>query len=263
MRIVQATSELHPFASTGNLGINVNNLISELGSSKEEISIFMPGYREALLNSNLPPTKHVFELLIELGDNFELCEILKTNLTENITLYFICRDEYFDRQFQYGPENRDYDDNDARFIFFSKAVVETIRRFDLKVDLIHCHDWPTALIPIFVRYSEERHGICLADTILTTIHTIKYQGIFPAKSFKLTNLPDDFFSIDALEYYDQINFLKAGIIFSNYISTDSLERRDRLLTIENGCGLDGVLSSHKEFFLGENNWAELYNNILQ
>src|SRR5262249_13852209 len=140
---------------------------------------------------------------------------------KNLTVYLICREEFFDRKGAYGNGERDFEDNADRFIFFCKGVVEALRLADLQADVVHCHDWQAAPLPLLLRATERRHGITLTLKTIFTIHNIAYQGVFPASTFGRTNLPDDLFHIDGIEYYSQINLMKGGILFADRVTTVS------------------------------------------
>ena len=169
---------------------------------------------------------------------------------KNLRVYLICREEYFDRRAPYGNGERDYEDNAERFIFFCKAVVEILRLADLQADVVHCHDWQAALLPILLRESERRHGVTLALKTIFTIHNIAYQGVLPAKAFARTNLPDDLNHIDGLEYYSQINLMKGGILFADRVTTVSPRYAKEIQTPEFGCGLDGVVQARADDIVG-------------
>jgi len=115
---------------------------------------------------------------------------------------------------------------------------------------VHCHDWQAALLPVLLRESERRHGVTLALKTIFTIHNIAFQGVFPAKMFPRTNLPDELYAIDGLEYYSQINLLKGGILFSDRVTTVSPRYAKEIQTPEFGCGLDGVAQTRAEDLIG-------------
>ena len=165
-------------------------------------------------------------------------------------MYLVCREEFFDRRNPYGTGERDYEDNADRFIFFCKGVVETLRLLDLQPDIVHAHDWQAALVPLLLREAERRHGATLAGKTVFTIHNIAYQGLFPAGVFGRTNLPDEINSIDGLEYYGQLNFLKGGILFADRVTTVSPTYAREIQTAEFGCGLDGVVQTRAEDIAG-------------
>jgi starch synthase len=122
-------------------------------------------------------------------------------------------------------------------------VVETMRLADLGADIVHAHDWQAALLPILLREAERRFGVTLAMKTVFTIHNIAYQGLFSAATFARTNLPDEMFSMDGLEYYGQVNLLKGGILFADRVTTVSPRYAQEIQTPEFGCGLEGVIQT--------------------
>lgn len=246
MRIVHAASEMFPYLKTGGLADAVAALAGALADKGHELAVFMPGYRSVLDGPHVKGAVLSHKLKIEMGDTFLAGDVYTLQPRPGVTLHLICREEFFDRKLPYWTGERDYDDNDARFIYFQKAVVELLRLTDFKADIVHCHDWQTGLLPIFLRDAERRHEVTLAIKTVFTIHNIAYQGIFPRKSFALTNLPDEFMGIDGLEYYDQMCMLKGGILFADLVTTVSPQYAKEIQTPEFGNGLDGVIRTRLE-----------------
>ena len=122
-------------------------------------------------------------------------------------------------------------------------MVELLRLTDFKADIMHCHDWQTGLLPVFLRDAERRYAVTLALKTVFTIHNIAYQGVFPRKSYALTNLPEDLLTIDGMEYYDQMCMLKAGIVYADKITTVSAQYAREIQTPEFGNGMDGVIGT--------------------
>jgi len=243
MRIAHAASEVFPYLKTGGLADMVAALSGALVDRGHEVAIFMPGYRSVLESPLLAKAELSHRLRIELGDAFLAGDVYTINPRAGLTLHFVAREEFFDRKLPYWTGERDYDDNDARFTFFQKAVAELLRLTDFKADIVHCHDWQTGLLPLFVRDAERRYDLTLALKTVFTIHNIAYQGIFPRKSFALTNLPDDLMSIDGLEYYDQMCMMKGGIVFADLVTTVSPNYAKEIQTPEFGNGMDGVIAT--------------------
>jgi starch synthase len=250
MKIVHATSEMYPYMKTGGLADAVGALAAALADHGHEVSVFLPGYRAALEHKDAAGAKRMLRLKIEMGDQFLSGDVRVFSPRKNLRIYLICREEYFDRQAPYGNGERDYEDNADRFIFFCKGVVETLRLADLQADVVHGHDWQAALLPLFLREAERRHRLTLALKTVFTIHNIAYQGLFPATTFARTNLPDELYNIDGLEYYSQVNFMKGGILFADRLTTVSPRYAKEIQTPEFGCGLDGVALTRAEDIVG-------------
>ncbi|MBL4576569.1 MAG: glycogen/starch synthase, partial [Opitutaceae bacterium] len=217
MKIVHAASEMFPLIKTGGLADAVGALTKALAGFGHEVVTFLPGYRAVLEHPLFAKASKCLMIKVELGDEFLQADVYKLSMGKRQTLYVIKKDEFYDRSQPYGSEGRDYDDNDRRFIYFCKAVVEVLRLIDFKADVVHCHDWQTALLPVFLRMEERKRQDTLALKTVISIHNIAFQGVFPSKSFSLTNLPDDLIGIDGLEFYGQINMLKGGILFADNV----------------------------------------------
>ncbi len=243
MRIAHAASEVFPYLKTGGLADMVAALTGALVDRGHEVALFMPGYSAVLEGAPAAGAQLTHKLKIEMGDTFLAGDVYTLKPRPGLTLHLIGREEYFDRKRPYWTGERDYDDNDARFIFFQKAVAELLRLTDFKADIVHCHDWQAGLLPLFVRDAERRYDMTLALKTVFTIHNIAYQGIFPRKSFGLTNLPDELMGIDGIEYYDQMCMMKAGIVFADLVTTVSPHYAKEIQSPEFGNGMDGVIGT--------------------
>jgi starch synthase len=250
MKIVHVASEFYPYMKTGGLADAVAALAGELANHGHEVTVFLPGYRAALEHPDAAGAVRKLRLKFEMGDEFMSGHVMVFSPRPNVTVHLICRDEFFDRRNPYGNGERDYEDNAERFVFFAKGVVEALRLADLQADVVHTHDWQAALVPLLLRVAERRHGLTLAMKTVFTIHNIAFQGVFPARVFPRTNLPDELNNIDGLEYYNQINFMKGGILFADRVTTVSPRYAQEIQTPEFGCGLDGVVQTRAEDIVG-------------
>ena len=131
------------------------------------------------------------------------------------------RDEFYERSHLYGTPRGDYFDNLERFAFFSGAVLPFCRALDFHPDVIHCHDWQSALVPVYLQHRWAGEDILAGAKTVFTIHNLAYQGLFPRDKYPLLGLDWSFFTIDGLEYYDQINLLKGGIVSADAVTTVS------------------------------------------
>jgi starch synthase len=250
MKIVHAASELYPYVKTGGLADAVGALTGTFADRGHEVSVFLPGYRAVLSHPLAAGAERKLRLKIEMGDQYLSGDVLSFSPKRNLTVYLICREEFFDRGGPYGNGERDYEDNSDRFTFFCKGVVETMRLADIGADIVHAHDWQAALVPLLLRETERRFGVTLAMKTIFTIHNIAFQGLFPAACFQRTNLPEELFGVDGLEYYGQVNLLKGGILFSDRITTVSPRYAKEIQTPEFGCGMEGVVQSRAEDLSG-------------
>lgn len=203
------------------------------------VSRIMPMYRPLLehLEEYSPVEEH---LTIPIGHRRLHGDVYK-HTQQGVTSYFIRRDEFFDRSELYSTSRREYDDNADRFIFFQKAAVELSDLLKIKPDIVHCNDWQTGLIPLYLRHGTRGEGRGRPESTVFTIHNLAYQGIFGASEFPSTSLPFSCFTISNMEYYGNMSFLKAGITSSDRITTVSETYAREIQTHELGFGLDGVL----------------------
>jgi starch synthase len=250
MKIVHVSSELFPYIKTGGLADAVAALTATLATRGHEVAVFLPGYRAVMDHPLVLGATRTHGLRIEMGDSFMTGEIRSFSPAKNLTVHLICREEFFDRRNPYGTAERDYEDNHLRFIFFCKGVVETMRFLELSADVIHGHDWQCGLLPLLLRHAEQRYGITLAMKTVFTIHNIAFQGVFPMRAFARTNLPDELKGIDGVEFYGQMSLMKAGILFSDRVTTVSPRYAREMQTPEFGCGLDGVILSRAADLVG-------------
>ena len=250
MKIVHVASELFPYVKTGGLADAVGALTGALADRGHEVAVFLPGYRAVLEHKDAATAERTHRLKVEQGIDFLSGEVRSFSPRPGVTVHLVCREEFFDRRGAYGNGERDYDDNSERFIFFSKAVVESLRLSDAGADIVHCHDWQAALVPVLLRQAERRHGVTLALKTVFTVHNIAYQGVFPSRTFARTNLPDEVNQMDGIEYYSQINLMKGGILFADRVTTVSPRYAQEIQTPEFGCGLDGVVQTRAEDLVG-------------
>jgi starch synthase len=255
MKILLASSELHPFSKTGGLADMVSALARALAKAGHEVGVVTPLY--AGLRQRFPRLKHFdWDLNLALGTNRVRGEIWLLKAAPQLTYYFVDQPDYFQRDALYGDKNGDYPDNAARYIFFSKAVVHLARYLPWQPEIVHAHDWPTGLIPLMVLHQHRQEGWQKIPRICFTIHNLAYQGLFPASQFELTNLPWSYFTPQGAEFYGQLNCLKAGLVYANSLTTVSPRYAQEITTPEFGCGLAQVLAQRQDALTGILNGAD-------
>ena len=243
MKILMATSEFSPLGSTGDLGDQVRILTTELKKLGHDVSVVMPYYRSVREGKyEIRPTNG--ELQINLGGKRASSDIVETTSPDGIQVYLVRRDEYFDRSGIYGADGRSYEDNAERFIFFSKAVIELARRISPSPELIHSHDWTTALVPVFVRDRQ------LPFLTVLTVHNLEHQGSFWSFDFALTGLPGSYFGPKGLEFYGRLNFLKGGILYADAVTLPGEAAIFEAFNPQHGFGLDSVLQENRFHLYG-------------
>lgn len=239
VKVLFASAEIVPFASTGGLGDVCAALPKAL--AKKGISVFriMPLYRS--IDRGRYRLKLVDTVLdIPLGSSCFQARVFEQTF-ENVTTYFIHCPEFFDRDGLYGDDFQAFNDNYERFLFFQKAVVALLDQFSMKVDVVHCNDWHTGLIPFFLRYGINGLPRFGKEKTVFTIHNLAHQGWAHAEKFYLTQLPTSLYHWKALEFYGELNCLKGGLVASDAVTTVSPSYAKEILTPELGNQLDGVL----------------------
>jgi starch synthase len=255
MKILLAASEMVPFAKTGGLADVVGALSEELAALGHDVTCVLPFYRSVAETVGKDARPTGAKLTVPVGIKQVNADIVELPLGQNRRVYFVRRDEYFDRSQLYRIPERDYEDNAERFIFFSKIVVSLIHSMNLKPDVVHCHDWQTALVPVFFRWVSGRsaNGLPAAPRVpklVFTIHNLAYQGVFWGFDFPMTNLPAEYFTPEGLEYYGHLNCMKGGILFSDAVTTVSRKYAQEILTPECGFGLEAVLQKRQDRLSG-------------
>ncbi|MBP7830870.1 MAG: glycogen synthase GlgA [Kiritimatiellae bacterium] len=248
MRVLYAASEIMPFGSTGGLADVGAGLPKALMMRHSDIARIMPLYRRVAEGGySLKDTG--LRLDIPVGFQMHQAEVWYSEDPPPRT-YFIRRDEYFDRSQLYSLPERDYDDNFERFVFFQKAIVSLIDTLQWHPDIVHCSDWQTGLVPLFLKYGIQGAGRKQVERTVFTIHNLAYQGLFPGSQYSQTNLPFFCFNMDCAEFYGNINCIKAGITSSNLVTTVSRTYAQEIRTEEYGCGLHGILAQMGERLVG-------------
>ena len=228
MKILYCASEVTPYAKTGGLADVSGALPKALNSLGHECLVAMPYYR-AIKDSKLK-TKLIDRFSFLTSAGFQEASVYRHE-----QMLFIDHRDYFKTPGLYTYQTKDYPDNLERFAFFSKAVAELTQRID-GLDVLHCNDWQTALVPAYLKAL----GINRPATLFT-IHNIAYQGLYDAELWPMVMLPGSFFEPDCMEYYGRINILKAGIVCSDRVSTVSPSYAKEITTPDFGWGLDGLL----------------------
>lgn len=249
MRILIASSEIHPYSKTGGLGDMVGALAKALAKDGHRVGVVTPLYRG--VRQKFPGLQKLDWLMdLPFGDERIQGEVWFLELNPRLTIYFIDKPEFFDRAGLYMETGWGYTDNAERFTFFSKAVVQLARYLPWQPEVVHLHDWQVGLVPAMIRDQQENAGWVNPPRTLFTIHNLAYQGLFAKPLFGLANLPPGYFSPAGLEFFGGFNCMKAGIIFSDIITTVSPRYAREITTEAFGCGLDGILRQRQDRLVG-------------
>jgi starch synthase len=250
LNILFATTEAVPFCKTGGLGDVCGSLPTELARLGHKPVIILPAFRQALASGRpLEPTGIKFD--VPMGRKIVSGTYLRSTLPgERVPVYLVQHDAYFDRPELYWADGRDYKDNCERFVFFCRAALEAIKLLDLRTELVHCHDWPTGLIPAYLK--TELCGIPPYDSLasLYTIHNIAYQGNFWHWDMELTGIDWKYFNWRQMEFYGNLSFMKTGLSFADTLSTVSPRYAQEIQTSPLGCGMEGILQYRRNDLFG-------------
>jgi starch synthase len=244
MRILFVASEGLPFSKTGGLADVVEGLPKALVALGHEVGVVLPRYRGTKVSAIVLPS-----LTIPMGNRLRFPAVADGTLVAGVRYYFVDDPEYFDREQLYGEQGTDYPDNAERFAEFSRAAIETAKHI-WPPDVIHCHDWQTALVPVLLRTLYADDLLVRGVPVVFTIHNLGYHGLFPREILGRLGLPENLFHMDALEFYGKVNYLKAGLVFSDYLTTVSRKYAQEIQTPEYGHGLDGVVRRRADSLQG-------------
>ncbi len=248
MRILFVASEVAPFAKTGGLADMTASLAKELKHLGHDVRIIIPSYG-AIRKLGIPLRKARKSVEVPIGDVVRK-GFLRQAYLDDVPVYFLESKEFFDREGIYGTPEGDYPDNHRRFSFFCRGVLELLKKIDFRPDLLHCHDWQSALIPIILRYEHHNDAFFANTSTLFTIHNLAYQGIFPRTALEEMGLNKTCYRMERLEYFGQLNLMKGAILTADLLNTVSPAYCGEIQTPEYGCGLDGLLVSRENDLTG-------------
>lgn len=257
LKLLVAASEAMPYAKTGGLADVAGALPREFVKLGHEVILLLPRYRE------LDQSGRRFRPLVTLPIHTPqgvVPAVIEEDIVpvddrpEGLRVWAIANATYFDRPGLYQESGLDYPDNLDRFVFFSRAIIEAMaylhREREWRTDLLHLHDWQTALCAVYLKTNDAARGEVSGVKTVLTIHNAGYQGMFPGTQFAKTGLAPSWFTPTGLEFYGSVNLLKGGILFSDYLTTVSPTYAKEILTPEGGFGLDGVLRNRQGEFEG-------------
>ncbi len=235
-KILFASSEAVPFIKTGGLADVTGSLPKYFNHKKYDVRVILPKYAcmEEQFKQQLEP---VTKFYVELGWRKQYAGILKAK-ADGIQYYFVDNEFYFAGSRPYGEIYQDVE----KFAFFSKAVLDALENIGFLPDIIHCHDWQTGLIPVFLEKVYKKRDPYKQIRTVFSIHNIRFQGRWKLPEVKdVTGLPEDVFTAEGIESYGESNYLKGGIVYSDAVTTVSKSYAMEIMTQQGGEGLDGVL----------------------
>ncbi|VTS00899.1 glycogen synthase GlgA [Tuwongella immobilis] len=261
LSILVAASEVVGFAKTGGLADVAGALPVALARRGHRTAAILPLYRGIRTGKQpIAPTEHT--LAVPVGDRIIPCRLWQSTFPDSdVPVYLVENSDYFERDdpsqgrgiYQYLDHTgykRDYPDSAERYIFFCRAVMEAIAVLGYPLDILHANDWQTGLLPVYLKELYRYRPAYQKIRSLFTIHNIAYQGTFKPDVYPLLGLDWRLFNHRQMEFWGQVNFLKSGIIFADWVNTVSPTYAQEIQTPYYGCGLEGVLSERRNRLSG-------------
>lgn len=243
MRVIFVAPEGVPFSKTGGLADVVGSLPQALVQLGFQVDVILPRYR---LTAEGPMVESGRSITVPLGAGFRFASIQDGGVFGGVRHYLVDHPSFFDRDglYQDPATGFDYSDNYLRFAGFCLAALEFIKRLGPPPEIIHCHDWQTGLVPVYLQRNY-RTDLYFGDTrVVFTIHNLAYHPEFPRESLRDMSLDEGVFNMEALEYYGRVNLLKGGIVFADSLTTVSPKYAEEIQTPEFGAGMEGTLQRH-------------------
>lgn len=254
IKVLFAASEAVPFAKTGGLADVAGTLPRELGKLGADVRLIMPKYK-SIPQSFAEKMKYLGYVYVDLAWRHQYCAVMELTL-EGITAYFIDNEYYFNRDGLYGH----YDEAE-QFAFFSKALLKVLPLLDFKPDIIHCNDWQTGVVSIFLKAHFGHEEYYKDIKTIYTIHNLKYQGVFPKEILgDVLGLGWEYFNAEGLEFHDCVNYMKAAIAYSDIITTVSRTYAEEIKTDFFGENLNGIINKRADRLYGIVNGIDYQEN---
>ena len=244
-KILFVSSEAMPYMKTGGLADVVGSLPRYFDKSKYDVRVILPKYA-CMDKAFLPELKFVCHFYVNLNWRKQYAGIFESTY-KGIRYYFVDNEFYFAGP---SPYNNIYEDVE-KFAYFSKAVLESLSFLDFVPDIIHCHDWQTGLLPVFLHTSYGDENYYRGIKTVFSIHNLKFQGRWSLPAvMDITGLPEQIFTADKLESYGEANYLKGGVVYADAVSTVSPTYANEIMSPEGGEGLHGLMRYRKDRLYG-------------
>ena len=257
LNVLFLSSEVEPFAKTGGLADVSGALPQSIKYLDHEVRIMMPRYGSINeRKSKLHDMIRLKDIQVPVGADSIQASVKSSFITNNHTkvqVYFLDNPKLFGRNGLYiHPDTKkEYKDNDQRFIFFSRGVLEVLKKMGWQPDVIHCNDWPTGLVPAYLKTLYKDDPFYKDTRTVFTIHNMAYQGVFPLKNFPLTLLPSEALSETGIEANGNLNFLKSGLVYADALTTVSEKYAEEIRSSEEfGCGLQTIAEKRRKDLTG-------------
>ncbi len=239
MKILFAASEVVPFIKTGGLADVAGSLPIAIRNAGHDIRVVMPLYSR-IKDEYKKSMEKIMDFYVDLGWRRQYAGVL-TLKKDDVVYYFIDNEFYFNRYNVYG----EYDDGE-RFLFFQKAIVIMLKKLNFRADIIHANDWHTGLLPLYIKDFAKGDEFYREMKSVYTIHNLKYQGVFPGGILEdVGGLSREYLIEDGVKFYDAVNFMKGGIVYSDALTTVSKTYSEEIKTVYYGEGLEGIIRDHE------------------
>ena len=248
LSVLMVASEAQPYAKTGGLADVVGALPAALARLGHAVTLVIPRYREV---GAVGPARHRRSL--PMGGTVFDVGFVEVSRGPGQRVVFVECDELYDRDGLYGVDGQDHPDNAVRFGVLARAALEYATGLSAPPSILHAHDWQTGLVPVMLRTCHAADPVWRRIPSIFTIHNLAYQGVFPAETLARLGLAEELLSIDGLEFWNQISFLKGGINFADRVTTVSAAYAREILTPEYGHGLEGLLAHRRHQLTGIRN----------
>jgi starch synthase len=244
VRILFVASEGLPFSKTGGLADVVEALPKALVAQGHEVAVVLPRYRGTKATAVVMPS-----LTIPMANRLRFPAIADGTQISGVRYFFVDDPAYFDRDGIYGTSAGDFPDNAERYSEFCRAAIE-IAKHVWPADVIHCHDWQTALVPVLLRTSYSDDPLVKDIPVVFTIHNMGYHGLFKADVLERAGIPRAVYNPAGMEFFGNVNFLKGGLVYSDFLTTVSKRYAQEIQTPDFGYGLDGVVRDRADRMVG-------------
>ncbi|MBI4165678.1 MAG: glycogen synthase GlgA [Acidobacteria bacterium] len=247
MKIVFCASEGVPFSKTGGLADVVGALPQALAANGHEVQVILPRYKATKPAKVHPNGRSV---TLALSGSFRYANVQDAGESGGVRTYLVDLPQYFDREGLYTVNGKDHPDNHLRFAAFSLACIEFLKRSGTAPDILHCHDWQSALLPVYLKSLYRGDDFYSKTGVVFTIHNIGYQGLFPPSILPEISVDSSLYTMEGLEFWGKVNLLKGGLVYSDYITTVSRKYAEEIQTAEFGYGLEGILAKRADRLQG-------------
>ena len=231
MKIGFCASEGVPFSKTGGLADVVGALPQALAANGHEVQVILPRY-QATKPAKVHPNGR--SVTLPLSGGLRYANIQDAGESRGVRTFLVDLPEYFDRDGLYMVNGKDHPDNHLRFAAFSLACIEFLKRLGTPPDILHCHDWQSALVPVYLKSLYRGDDFYAKTGVVFTIHNIGYQGLFPSSILPEISVDSSFYTMEGLEFWGKVNLLKGGLVYSDFITTVSRKYAEEIQTAEFG-----------------------------